>query len=753
MTFELAATRAASLVLAVAATLAGCGGGSTESAMSATAETGAATADTSTIAAVDASTATAASQDAITADIAANGTTTADAAQAVAAKLAALVSDDTTTTTDTSASTGATTTTIASVTNNAVATTPSLTTLAGASSTASDGLVTAPTEGSATATPAVSTSVGATSGVVTVTNPATSKSARSGVGINLAGITSYSSETPTIDLMKKSSGWLTQCVYGQGCVKTYPKGASSFDTLEEAKLDVDDAGWVKSLPSSSDGSVMFRTATTKVAENGVQVAGNYTVVYDGSGTVVYSGAAKKVAASSRAGRDIVSVENTDTLPFYLSITSTDPANYVRNIRVYPPGGACSGDYSTYVASEAACTSGKGNFVAFENFPAASSLWHPAFLKSLKGFRTIRFMDWGMTNATPAVNWTDRKPTNARTWSGTVGAPVERMFELASATGADSWMNIPPYATDAYVKSFAQLAHTHLASGTKLYLEYGNEMWNYSFAATKWVAKQSQTQFASQLAAGGNPGVLQMNWYAMRLVQVCKIVKAEFGADASRVQCVANTQAANAWATGQTLNCVYAKPLLGGQPCGKQIDGVAIAPYFGMYIGSVKLAPTVIGWTTESDGGLNKMFQELTGANELGQAVTAPLTAFGSNAATGAIAQVTSWMVANKAAADVYGLPMYAYEGGQGLVSGNNDPTVLNLEYAANRDPRMGAAYQKMLTAWKSAGGQTFMLFNDVAKYSKSGMWGMRENQFDETAVKWKAAVNWRDKVSCWWTGC
>ncbi len=74
-------------------------------------------------------------------------------------------------------------------------------------------------------------------------------------------------------------------------------------------------------------------------------------------------------------------------------------------------------------------------------------------------------------------------------------------------------------------------------------------------------------------------------------------------------------------------------------------------------------------------------------------------------------------------------------------------------FAANRDPRMGAAYQTMLTDWKNAGGQTFMLFSDVGRYAASGMWGLRETMFDTSAPKWQAAVNWRDNVRCWWTGC
>jgi hypothetical protein len=706
MTFETAAARSASLLLAVAAALAGCGGGG---------EQGAPAAPNGTVTLDSASLGDAQSESAASTETAA--VLTADAAVAAAASVDA----------------------VADTVLDAVGSSDSAPTVASVETTAS--LTVA-----ASTSSHVDTQVAAATGAV---QENVIVAARSGVGINLTGISPYSAEMPTIDLMKKASPWLTQCTPGGNCAD-FRSGASGYDTLEEAQLDLDPNGWVKSLPSASDATLKFRTVMTKLAESAVQQAGNYTVLYDGSGTIAYSGAGKKVAALSSAGRDIVAVTNSDNNPLFLYIKATNPENYLRNIRVYPPGGACQNDLSTYAASEAACTSATGKFISFEHFPAGE-IWHPAFLSGTKKFRSIRFMDWGRTNATPVVNWTERTPVASRTWNTTAGVPIESMFDLAAKVGADPWMNIPPYASDAYVRSFAQLAHAHLGSDAKLALEYGNEMWNYSFNATKWAAAQSKTFFATQTAAGANAGVLQMNWYAMRLAQVCQIVKTEFGADASRVQCVANTQAANSWSTDQVLKCTYAASLL-GKPCAKYFDAIAIAPYFGYYIGNSATNSTVSAWTADSDGGLSKMFLEMTGVSAEGKTATPLLAALNTGANTGALSQVAGWMKATKTVATAYGLPMWAYEGGQGLIP-SNDLAVMNLMFAANRDARMGSAYQTMLTDWKNAGGGTFMLFADVGKYAKSGMWGLRESQFDESAPKWKTAVKWRDTVPCWWAGC
>ena len=35
---------------------------------------------------------------------------------------------------------------------------------------------------------------------------------------------------------------------------------------------------------------------------------------------------------------------------------------------------------------------QGRYVAFENFPA-TQIWYPQFISDVKGFRTLRFMDW------------------------------------------------------------------------------------------------------------------------------------------------------------------------------------------------------------------------------------------------------------------------------------------------------------------------------------------------------------------------
>jgi hypothetical protein len=180
--------------------------------------------------------------------------------------------------------------------------------------------------------------------------------------------------------------------------------------------------------------------------------------------------------------------------------------------------------------------------------------------------------------------------------------------------------------------------------------------------------------------------------------------------------------------------------------------VAVAPYFGFYIGSATYRPIVQTWYDDADGGLSKLFAELSGVDTAGKALVAPLMAAFP---TGARGMSKGWMTTTKAVADKYGLPMWAYEGGQHLVppAGDSDAKFLALIIAANRDPRMGTAYDQDIADWKAAGGQTFVYFNHLTKPSKFGIWGLKESLTDINAPKWKAVLKARDTSTCWWSGC
>ena len=586
-------------------------------------------------------------------------------------------------------------------------------------------------------------------GVLLATGAMQAGAVTSGVGLNLGEWASWSPDMPTIDQFKRADGWFTQCSRDKNpdCPTDW-----AWDTGEQAKLQLDANGWVTQLPAANDTSAQYRwIAALLFKGNGsAHPAGVYTVLYDGEGTLEYGLQGTKI--SGERGRDLVRVASGND-GVLIKITATTPGDHVRNVRVLPPGGVCDGAPKVYAASADDCVkNGTGTFVPFDQLLARQpQAWHPHFVSEAKGFRTVRFLDWGKTNSSTLRNWADRpKPAHAF-WTGPYGIPVESMLHFANRAGADPWINLPMDASDDYVRRFARLAKSLLWASRTLILEYSNEPWNGGFTANQYMKTKGVEKWG-----GGNDYNKALSWYGLRSVQVCGIVKAEFGADASRVKCVANGQAAWADVTRQILNCQHAQSEV-GQPCGRKLDAVAVAPYFGHYLGDRRVRSDVNAWASEPDGGMAKMFAELLAESPDGRYTTPPLLGkHPDSKRDGAVAAAQQTMADSLAVANEFALPLWAYEGGQHLTTADlsdKDPVWIGLYTAANRHERMGTAYERWLQAWRASGAQTMTLFNHVYRPSSSGAWGLKERQFTTEGPKWKAVLPWRDSIACWWAGC
>ena len=581
-----------------------------------------------------------------------------------------------------------------------------------------------------------------------------SRPVKSGMGLNLATWDYFSPDFPLVDQFKRSSGWLTQCdpAKDKSC-QGFAKDQNAWDTGEQAQLDLDEHGWPRRLPAADDARVRFRSvAVLLFNDNGhSHPAGRYIVTYEGKGTLVHDLLGRKVERESRPGRDVVEVDNKADGGWRLSIKATDPKDPLRNIRVLPPGGSCLRDPGQYAETTADCDPKlQGAFVPFEKFPVEQR-WHPRFVQDLRGFRVLRFMDWGKTNSSPLARWADRPQLADATWASAAGVPVEAMLDLSRVAGADPWLNLPMQAGDDYVRGFAQLLKAQLAPGRVAIVEFANEPWNQAFPVAAWMTQRARAQWP---AAKGSDSMLAVNWYAWRSAQICQAIKAEWGGQAAPVRCVLNAQAANPDLIRQTLACPLASPELGAA-CAKRMDALAVAPYFGGYLGTNELQTLTSSLAREA-GALDKLFQELLAEDARGVPAKAPLQ--GRHAvvpAGGALAQSRGWMVADKKLADEFGLPMWAYEAGQHLTPApeSTDAGWLALITAANRDARMGRAYQRHLADWQAAGGQLIVWFNHAGRPSKAGAWGLKEAQFSESFPKWQAIKAARDDQRCWWTGC
>jgi hypothetical protein len=531
------------------------------------------------------------------------------------------------------------------------------------------------------------------------------------MGINLAGVSYYSTEFPFINHFLTASQWITH-------------SETTWDTHEEQYANLDGNGWPITLTSLNESSrQQYSTLGVLLFLPG----GRYIVLYDGRGTLTYGLDATLVSRSP--GRDVINVVASKN-GIDLRITVTDPkhtGDHVRNVRLV----------------------GADNEAALK----AGQIFNPKFLELIEHFRALRFMDWFQTNGSAIRLWSDR-PLPTEAFFGTrKGVPIEIAVQAANAISADAWLNVPAMADDQYITQMATLVHGLLGSTQKVYVEYSNEVWNASFGQYNYAVSQGKALWPTPTLADALAHVLGFSWqrggggsadyewnrnfYGMRTAQMCDLWKAAWGADRGRVICVLGAQAAWSSSATESLKCPYWTQ---GAPCsGHGINAIAIAPYLG---GEVPSA-----WTSRTDGGLADLFQSIYSQND-------PSIPKG-----GFLAQVAGWE--QDFSGDVVGpykLPLIAYEGGQTFANGATD-ALNHLYITANVDPRMAEAYAKYFQQWKRLGGELFVYYNDVGIGSKYGSWGAMESLMQTTVPlssappKWQAIQNFISSTPCWWANC
>ena len=503
------------------------------------------------------------------------------------------------------------------------------------------------------------------------------------LGTNLTGVEDYYSNLPFLDSFKQSRPWYTQ-------------RDGSFDTNEADRLQLDASGWLKTLAPTPGAAVQYTRVCTLVFSMGAVDAGpqagklpypggDWVVRYEGSGKLSYSLAAKpNPLALTVPGTDALVVTPAEP-GIQICITQTDPANPLRNIRLYP------------ASAEAQSVGGE--------------VFATDFLARLQGFSAVRFMDWQRTNNSAQSDFTKRALVTDARYTSERGVPVEVMVDLANRLRVQPWFNMPQPATDAYVSAFAVLVRDRLAPTLPVYVEYSNEIWNDQFAQGRAIGEEGVSQFAGQ---PGSDFDKRLNRFGERTAQICQLWRAAFGTQADRVRCVMAGQAANTYIAETALQC----PLSSLKPCrDKGIYGLAIAPYIGDHIGLPDFESTVTGWTREADGGLGRIFNEMNTGTELRYEGLSGMPIVRNRISAHAV------LARNQKVA------LLAYEGGQHLVGVGapaNSTAINTLMDAANRDARMGTLYAGYLQDWATAGGDLFMHFSDVGNFSRFGRWGAIE---------------------------
>lgn len=513
------------------------------------------------------------------------------------------------------------------------------------------------------------------------------------VGMNTSMIADWATELPFLDSFKSARPWITQCKSGEsGC-------SGSWSTDEDDQLDLDEHGWVKSLPAPDDSPEYTRVGTLLFRGiEGRYPGGQYVVLYEGEGTIEYDFDAEKDEAVSRPGRDVLNVTpSADGI--LMQITVTDPnktGNYIRNIHVVPI------EYETTFQTE---------------------IFNPAFLEKMQPFTAIRFMNWMGTNDSEHQEWSDRPTPDDAYYSDDRGAPVEIMVALANRLGATPWFNMPHKATDEYITNFAQEVKTCLNPDLNVYVEFSNEVWNWQFQ------QAHDARDAGQARWGEDKGDAFMQWYGMRTAQMSDIWNQVFSEQSDRVISVMATQTGWHGLEESALDC----PLWvaeGNAPCYQHgIDVYAITGYFSGKLGMDSSKDTVKSWLDDSDGGFGKAFTQINQGNLIT-----------NDDYDDTLPGVADQFRYHQNVAQERGLQLVVYEGGQHLVR-SDDEELTEFFIELNRRPEMYEAYSRLLDMWKQAGGNLFMHYANIRKPNRWGSWGALEFVDQDSSPKYDALID------------
>ena len=353
----------------------------------------------------------------------------------------------------------------------------------------------------------------------------------------------------------------------------------------------------------------------------------------------------------------------------------------------------------------------------------STLFTTEFLSAMKKFKTIRGMDFLSTNANPQSAWAERTKPNFFGFTGDNGQSWELLIALANAAERDVWLNVPVRADDDYIRKLAQLVkygsdgvtpytstqakpvYAPLKAGLKVYVEYGNEVWNSGpgFKGFTWalaLANAHRGDATHPIAFDGAQAdqyLALRRWVAYRSATVSLAFRDVFG-DAAMMGTVrpifsaqvgnANNYLSNglAWAQafyGQVRTVAPFNPVV-RKPADIWYGGGGAAYY------DASLDPKDSSPTT-----MDAYFASL------------PTPAFAKSSIIDSI-----WTHA-------YGLKYVAYEGGPGPGgSALGASTAAAVSPAFNNDPRMK---ERMLAAqdiWDQAGGDELVYY----VYSGSAPW-------------------------------
>lgn len=573
------------------------------------------------------------------------------------------------------------------------------------------------------------------------------------LGTNLTAVNDFSDDFPFVNLMKASRDWIPG--NATGCFDCREPGANPACNAPNAcpvTISRDAFGYATSLAPNQ----VLTTIIHAGGSPGKLPVGNYTLRFDGAGTISLLGAS---VVSQNSNEIVFNIADSTNNNIGFRLTAITNGNHPRNMRVLPPGGVCSNDDRRACDGGNPCGGGGTCTLFTSGNTAETQVFHPTFLKNLEPYRMLRFMDWMETNSSTVANVADYPTVDSAFWHR---VPLPILASLANRLGSDIWINVPHRASNAFVDQLATTLRDQFRTDRKIYIEYSNENWNGIFQQGTEIGQQFCPGFPdlaagcqndgipgngiacerdpvtfSQGAASGPCFAALIRAWGDRSVEIFDRFDAIFGASArDRTVRVIAAQAANPDLGRQIL----VRNVTGQSfTVASRTDAYASAPYFGTEY-------------CTPDSGINP---------DSNPSVYANVDAFLDHVEANALTRSLSFMTGSKAMLNNnfpgLGIRHIAYEGGQhfaGIGGFTFNSTCNAIFEAANRSPRINTIYRNYLLDWK-ANGDEFTHFANAGRWGVFGYWGLLESTFQDpaTSPKAQALIGHSTANPCHWPNC
>ena len=477
-------------------------------------------------------------------------------------------------------------------------------------------------------------------------------------GINLFQNTSSSYEGAFVDVVRTWEQWGN--VVSIASDGSYTTGPWERDLINSGQFT--DQG----VPLQDFGALMFLNSYP---------AGVYRMRFEGTADVRFEspveGAVQIVEGSLQQDGNVTTLDvrinrpERDSHPYdgefhlWVEFLNTDADDPVRNIQMISPGY----DLET------------------------TQVYRTEFLRRLRPFSTIRFMQWNDTILTNDTTWADRRLPTHINQTVTVdetddaaphGPAWEFMIAMANESGSDAWLTVPHTVDAEYLTELATLWRDNLNEDLNLYVEYSNEIWNGQYPVHNEM----------------NYGDYQI--VAERVYEMSNIFHGVFDQQSDRLNIVLAGQAGNDFHILNALSWFDNNPDVG--TASDYIDSISIAPYFhsGLPNGEADVDAIVVAQRDLSS--------EVYSIRQ------------------------------HARIAEAYGLELNAYEGG---ISFHDWETTSTDNFTAvHNDARLRGVYQDYASQWQQNRGELFTQFQLAGD-----QFGLLEDMRDPGSVKWDALMS------------